>query len=52
MRSKRPREEGEALASAPQCFIQCCTSIGIIKRTADLSKMDVASERMPRSAQG
>lgn len=52
MRSKRLREENEALASALQCFLQCCTSIGIIMRTADLSKMEVASERMPRSAQG
>lgn len=52
MRSKSLREEGEALASALKCFLQCCTSIGVIKRTADLSKMEVASERMPRPAQG
>jgi hypothetical protein len=52
MRSKRLREEGEALASAPQCFLQCCTSIDIIKRTANLIKIEVAGERMPRSAQG
>ena len=52
MRSKRLKEEGKALASAPQCFLQCYTGIGMIKRTADLSKMEVASERMPRSAQG